>query len=142
VTDEFTREALATNAARRITAVGPMAVLDQIRELRGAPQFLRMDNGPEFIADTLRDWCKEQNIQANCCDPGSPWQNGRIESFNSRLRDELLIREVFDSMWEIRFMLEEHLNNYNHYRTHSALSYLTPSKYATKWWAENNVLAS
>ena len=79
VTDEFTREALATNAARRITAAGTMAVLDQMRELRGAPQFLRMDNGPEFIATTLRDWCKEQNIQANYCDPGSPWQNGRIE---------------------------------------------------------------
>ena len=64
VTDEFTREALATNAARRITAAGTMAVLDQIRESRGAPQFLRMDNGPEFIADTLHDWCKEQNIKA------------------------------------------------------------------------------
>jgi putative transposase len=93
---------LATNAARRITAAGTMAVLDQIREHRGAPQFLRMDNGPEFITDTLCDWCKEQNIKANYCDPGSPWQNGRIESCNSGLRDELLTREVFDSTWEIR----------------------------------------
>ena len=104
VTDEFTREALATNAARRISAACTMAVLDQIRELRGAPQFLHMYNVPKFIADTLRDWFKEQNIQANYCDPGSPGQegqqNGRIESFNSRLRDELLTREVFDSMWE------------------------------------------
>ena len=72
VTDEFTREDLATNAARRITAAGTMDVLDQIRELRGAPQFLRMDNVPEFIADTPRDWCNEQNIQANYCDPGAP----------------------------------------------------------------------
>jgi len=142
VTDEYTREALATNAARRITAAGTMAVLDQVRQQRGAPQFLRMDNGPEFIATTLRDWCKEQNIQANYCDPGSPWQNGRIESFNSRLRDELLTREVFDSMWEIRFMLEEHRNNYNHYRPHSALAYQTPIEYATKWRTENSVLAS
>jgi putative transposase len=62
VTDEYSREALATNAAHWITAAGTMAVLDQIRESRVAPQFLRMDNGPEFIADTLRDWCKEQNI--------------------------------------------------------------------------------
>ena len=110
VTDEFTHEALATNAARRITAAGTMAVLDQIREHRGAPQFLRMDNGPEFITDTLCDWCKEQNIKANYCDPGSPLNerrlNGRIESFNSRLRDELLTREVFDLMWEICFMLK------------------------------------
>ena len=72
VTDEFTLEDLATNAARRIPAAGTMAVLDQICEHRGAPQFLRMDNGPEFIVDTLLDWCKEQNIQANYCDPGSP----------------------------------------------------------------------
>jgi putative transposase len=121
------------------------AVLDHIGELWGAPQFLRMDNGPEFIADTLRDWCKEQNIQANYCDPGSPLnerqQNGRIKSFNSKLRDELLTREVFDSMWEIRLMLEEHRNNHNNYRPHSALSYLTPVEYATKWWTENSVLA-
>jgi transposase InsO family protein len=118
----------------------------QICEHRGAPQFLRMGNGPEFIADTLRDWCKEQNIQTNYCDLGSPLnerqQNGRIESFNSRLRDELLTREVFDSMWEIRFMLEEHRNNYNHYRPHSALSYLTSVEFATKWRTENSVLAS
>ena len=114
-------------------AAGTMAVLDQICEHRGAPQFLRMDNGPEFISETLRDWCKEQNIQASYCDPGSPWQNGRIESFNSRLRDELLTREVFDSMWEIRFMLEEHRNHYNHYRPHSALSYQTPVEFASKW---------
>ena len=125
-----------------MTAAGTTALLDQIREVRGAPQCLRMDNAREFIAETVRDWCKEQNIQANYCDPGSPWQNDRIESFNSRLRDELLTREVFDSMWEIRFMLEEHRNNYNHYRPHSALAYQTPIEYATKWRTENSVLAS
>ena len=90
----------------------------------------------------FRDWCKEQDIKANYCDPDSPWQNGCIESFNSRLRDELLTREVFDSMWEIRFMLEEHRNNYNHYRPHSALSYLTSVELATIWWAEYSVLAT
>ena len=142
VTDEFTRESLATNAARRILAAGTMAVLDQIREQRGSPMFLRMDNGPEFIADTSRDWCKELNIQANYCDPGSPWQNGRLGSFNSRLRDELQTREVLDSMWEICCMLEEHRNNYNHYRPHSALSYLTPFEFAAKWAAKNSVLVS
>jgi putative transposase len=142
VTDEYTREALATNAARRIAAAGTMAVLDQILELRGAPQFLRMDNGPEFIADTLREAVQRKNIKVNYCDMGSPWQNGRIESFNSRLRDELLTREVSDLMWEFRCTLEEHRNNYNHYRPHSALSYLTPIEFATKWRAENSVLAS
>ena len=143
VTDEFTREALATNAARRITAAGTMAVLDQIDEERGyAPAFLRMDNGPEFIADTLQDWCRATKINTSYCDPGSPWQNGRIESFNSRLRDELLTLEIFDSMWEIRFMLEEHRKNYNHYRPHSALGYMTPVEFATKWQEENAVLLS
>ncbi len=142
---EYPRETLELNVTRLITAAGTMAVLCQICEQRGAPQFLRMDNVPEFIADTLRDWCKEQNIQANYCDPGSPLnrrqQNGRIKSFNLKLRDELLTTEMFESMWEIRFMLEEHRNNYNHYRLHSALSYLIPSEYATKWRTENGVLA-
>lgn len=96
MSDEFTLEALATNAARHITSVGTMVVLDQICDSRGGPQLLRMDYGPEFVADTLRDRCKEQRIQANYCDSGSPWQNGRLESFNSRLKDELLTREVFD----------------------------------------------
>lgn len=133
VTDEHTRRALATTAARWITAAGTMAIPDQIRELRGAPQILRIDDEPEFIADTLHDWCQKQNIQANYCDPGSPLnkrqQNGRIESFNSRLRDELLIREVFGSMWEMRFVLEEDRNNC---RPHSALAYLTTIEFATK----------
>jgi len=143
VTDEFTREALATNAARRITAAGTMAVLDAVMEERGrAPQVLRMDNGPEFIADALQDWCKLTGITTSYCDPGSPWQNGRIESFNSRLRDELLSREVFDSMWEIRTMLEEHRQTYNSFRPHSALGYLTPEEFANNWRAANAVLAS
>ena len=142
VTDEFTREALATNAARQITAAGTMAVLDEAMTHRGAPRFLRMDNGPEFIADVLRDWCITTGITTSYCDPGSPWQNGRIESFNSRLRDELLSRETFDSMWEIKFMLEEHRQNYNHYRPHSALAYKTPVEFANDWRNENPVLVS
>ena len=143
VTDEFTREALATNAARRITAAGTMAVLDEVMAQRGtAPAVLRMDNGPEFIADALQDWCKLTGIRTSYCDPGSTWQNGRIESFNSRLRDELLSREVFDSMWEIRTMLEDHRQVYNAYRPHSALGYLTPEAFATNWRVQNSVLAS
>ena len=142
-TDEFTREALATNAARRITAAGTMAVLDEVMAQRGtAPAVLRMDNGPEFIADALQDWCKLTGIRTSYCDPGSPWQNGRIESFNSRLRDELLSREVFDSMWEIRTMLEDHRQVYNAYRPHSALGYLTPEAFATNWRVQSSVLAS
>jgi putative transposase len=120
-----------------------MAVLDEIIEERGqAPMFVALDNGPEFIADSLQDWCRTTTINTSYCDPGSPWRSGRIESFNSRLRDELLILEIFDSMWEIRFILEEHHKNYNHYRPHSALGYMTPVEFATKWQEENPVLLS
>ena len=142
VTDEFTRESLATSAARSITGEGTLDILDAVVAERQAPIFLRMDNGPEFIAEVLKDWCRELDIQATYCDPGSPWQNGRIESFNSRLRDELLTREVFDSMWEIRFMLEEYRENYNHFRPHSALAYMTPYEFTAKWHQGNKVLAS
>jgi putative transposase len=86
-----------------------------------------MGNGPEFISDSLRDWCKEQHIQANYCDPGSPWQNARLESFNSRIRDVLLTREVLDPMWEIIIMLEEHRNNCNRYRPHGVLGLPDPN---------------
>ena len=78
VTDEFTREALVTNVAKHIMAAGTMAVLAQIRELRGAPMFLRIGNGPEFIADTLRDCRREQNRKVNHYDPNSPGQNGLV----------------------------------------------------------------
>lgn len=92
-----------------MTAAGTMTILDHVGDLRGTPpQFLRMDNGPEFIADTMQDWCRQTGINTAFVDPGSPWQNGHIESFNGKLRDELLSREVFDSMWEIKVMLEDH----------------------------------
>jgi putative transposase len=101
-----------------------------------------MDNSPEFIADVLRDWCITTGITTSCCDPGSPRQNGRIESCNSRLRDELLSQEIFESMWEIKFMLEEHRQNYNHYRPRSALAYKTPVELANDRRNENPVLVS
>lgn len=143
VTDEFTREALACAPSRSITADGTMTILDHVGDLRGTPpQFLRMDNGPEFIADTMQDWCRQTGINTAFVDPGSPWQNGHIESFNGKLRDELLSREVFDSMWEIKVMLEDHRNTYNHYRPHSSLGYLTPHEFATRWHQHNQPLVS
>jgi len=106
------------------------------------PRRRRIDNGPEFIAEILQDWCNEVGINASYVAPGSPWQNGRIESLNSRLRDELLNREIFDSMWEIRTMLEEHRQDYSHYRPHSALVYMTPIEFVAKWNADNRWLTS
>jgi putative transposase len=139
VTDEFTREALACSAARRLTADATVAILDHVVDERGAsPKYLRMDNGPEFISDALVDWCRFNEIDASYIDPGSPWQNGFVESFNGHLRDELLTLEVFDSMWEMRTVLEDHRLEYNHYRPHSSLRYLTPVEFAQKWREQNN----
>ena len=108
--------------------------MDAVADERGTtPRFLRMDNGPEFIAKVLAAWCGTKHINASYIDPGSPWQNGFVESFNGHLRDELLAMEVFDSMWELRTLLEDHRNEYNHYRPHSSLRYLTPVEFAQRW---------
>ena len=142
VTDEFTREALACSPARRISAEQTIAILDAVTDERGTtPRFLRMDNGPEFVAKALVAWCRSRGINASYIDPGSPWQNGFVESFNGHLRDELLAMEVFDSMWELRTLLEDHRLEYNHYRPHSSLRYLTPVEFAQRW-REQNPLAS
>ena len=96
------------------------------------PRVLRMDNGPEFIADALQDWCELTDIKTSFCDPASAWWNGRIESLNSRLRDELRSRWVFDSTRGVRTMLEVHRQITISYRTHCALGYLTPEAFAAK----------
>jgi putative transposase len=140
VTDEFTREALACSPARRLTADATVAILDHLVAERGAaPDFLHMDNGPEFLADALVDWCRLNRINTSYIDPGSPWQNGYVESFNGHLRDELLTLEVFDSMREMRTILEDHRLEYNHYRPHSSLRYLTPVEFAEKWREQNRI---
>ena len=131
--DEFTCEAMPTNAARRITAAGTMVVQDEVMAALGvAPRVRHRDNGPEFIADPLQDWCQLTGINTSSGDPASPWQNGRIESFNSRLQDELLSREVFDSMWEMRTMFEVHRQITINCRPHCALGSLTPEAFAAK----------
>ena len=143
VTDEFTKEALAIDIRRSITADDTVEVLEALVRARGrAPEFLRMDNGPEFIADVLQDWCKERDINAAYVDPASPWQNGFVESFNGHLRDEFLNLEIFDSMWEIRTLLEDQRQTYNHYRPHSSLGYLTPVEFKQQWWSAQLALHS
>jgi len=138
VTDEFTREALACSPARRLASEHVIAILDAIIDERGtAPVFLRMDNGPEFIAHALVAWCRSKTINATYIDLGSPWQNGFVESFNGHLRDEFLSMEIFDSMWELRILLEDHRLEYNHYRPHSSLRYLTPVEFAQRWREQN-----
>src|SRR6476620_2574581 len=103
VIDEFTREALAIDVNRSIDADGVVEVLDRLAlQQQGAPNYVRFDNGPEFVAHAVNDWCRFNGTGSLFIDPGSPWQNARIESFNGRLRDELLNSWRFDSLREAR----------------------------------------
>lgn len=137
IIDEFTRECLTIDVARSITADDVVNRLDELMKERGAPHYLRMDNGPEFVAHALNDWCRFNKAGSLFIDPGSPWQNGWIESFNARLRDEFLNGQQFDSLLEAKVLLEDWRHEYNHERTHSALRRLTPVKFAETWKFRN-----
>ena len=132
IIDEYTRECLVIHVARKISAYD---VLDQLADLfilRGTPDFIRSDNGPEFIAEILRTWLSELGVRTLFIEPGSPWENGYIESFNGKLRDELLNREIFDTLLEARVLTEQYRRKYNTIRPHSALHYRPPAPEA---WA-------
>jgi putative transposase len=134
VVDEHTREALTITVDHRIDADATIDVLDRLAvERQTAPRFLRCDNGPELTANALRDWCRFTGAGTSYIEPGSPWQNPYVESFGSRLRDELLAVEAFSSLLEPRVLVEDWRIEYNTVRPHSALGYLTPTDYATTW---------
>lgn len=130
VVDEFTRECPAIVVARSIDADMVVATLDKIALVRGYPGFVRFDNGPEFIAEAVALWCATNSVGSIFIDPGSPWQNAWIESFNSRLRDELLNAWRFDSLLEAQVHIEDWRVDYNDNRPHSAHGDLTPSEFA------------
>jgi len=130
IVDEHTREALAMDVDRSITADKVVACLERLIAERGAPGFIRMDNGPEMIAWVLRDWCRLRGLGIIYIEPGSPWQNPWVESFNGRVRDELLNITEFGSLTEARVLIEDWRNEYNTWRPHSSLGGLTPVEYA------------
>jgi putative transposase len=130
IVDEHTRQALAMDADRSITADKLVAALDRLGAEHGAPGFIRMDNGPEMIAWVLRDWCRIRGLGTIYIEPGSPWQNPWVESFNGRVRDELLNITEFGSLTEARVLIEDWRNEYNTWRPHSSLGGLTPVEYA------------
>jgi putative transposase len=132
IVDEHTREALAMDVARSITGSDVVAVLDRLVAQRGAPGFIRMDNGPEMIAWVLQDWCRLRGLNTIYIEPGSPWQNPWVESFNGRVRDELLNITEFGSLTEARVLIEDWRNEYNTWRPHSSLGGLTPAEYADR----------
>lgn len=130
--DEYTRECLAIVVARKFTA---QDVLDTMAELfvsRGVPRHIRSDNGPEMTAIAVRDWLGKLEVGTLFIEPGSPWENGYCESFNGKLRDELLNGGIFHTMTEARIIIEEWRRHYNTVRPHSALRWRPPAP-ETAW---------
>jgi putative transposase len=139
VTDEFTRESLCDLVAYSIDADATVATLDKIAAGRGTfPEFIRMDNGPELTANVLRDWCRFTGTGTSYIEPGSPWQNPWVESYGSRMRDELLSLEQFDTLLEAQVLVADWREEYNTYRPHSSLGMRTPAEFA-EWWRTNQL---
>lgn len=130
ILDEYTRECLALEVERSITAQDVIAVLEYLFLVRGAPKFLRSDNGPEFIAEAVKAWLKPLHVKPAYIEPGSPWENAYSESFGSRLRDEFLNREVFANVREAKVLAEDYRRDYNEARPHSSLGYVAPAEFA------------
>jgi transposase InsO family protein len=128
--DEYTRECLAIHVDRHIKTDHVMQKLTEMFVERGTPAYLRSDNGPEFSAEHIRAWLGRLGVKTMFIEPGSPWENGYIESFNGKLRDELLNREIFDTVLEARVLAEEYRWEYNTIRPHSSLNYRPPAPQA------------
>lgn len=132
ILDEYSRGLMSLEVARSMTAKDVVAQLEKLVEHRGAPQFIRSDNGPEFVAEAVRKWIKNRGFKTLFIAPGSPWQNAYSESFNSRFRDEFLNVELFASLLEAEVLGEEHRYRYNHQRPHSSLGDLTSAEFASR----------
>jgi len=132
VLDEFTREAHEILVERSITAEDVIEMLKFLFSVHGEPEFIRSDNGPEFIANAIKDWLASSGVKTLYIEPGSPWENGYSESFNSRFRDELLNRELFTNLTEAQVLVEAYRVEHNHARPHSALGYRTPAEFAAE----------
>jgi len=133
VVDEFTREALEMLVERSIDAERTVSVLERLVGERGAPEYLRMDNGPELTAHALKDWCQFSRAGTAYIDPGAPWQNPFVESFHSRVRDELLDVEEFSCLAEAQVVIADWREDYNQRRPHSALGMRAPAVFAADW---------
>ncbi len=127
IIDEYTRECLAILTQRRITSGDVIEQLFYLFIFRGTPGYIRSDNGPKFTAKAVRRWLNDMEVTTLFIEPGSPWKNGYIESFNGKLRDELLNREIFTTLTEAKILIEEWRKEYNHIRPHSALNYRPPA---------------
>jgi len=136
VIDEFTRECLAIDVASGIRSGRVIEVLTQLVSVHGAPQHLRSDNGPEFVARAILRWLQQAQIETAFIDPGKPWQNGTDESFNGKFRDQHLSLQWFRNRAEAKVSIEEWRRHYNEVRPHSSLGYLTPAAFKAKHRAD------
>ena len=127
IIDEYTRECLDISVGRSISANDVIERLAELFLMRGIPEHIRSDNGPEFTAKAVREWLVRLGVRTLFIEPGSPWENGYIESFNGKLRDELLNREIFDTLLEARILIGNWRKEYNGFRPHSSLGYRPPA---------------
>jgi transposase InsO family protein len=127
IIDEFTRECLTITVNRKIGAQDVIDALFNLFVFRGIPEHIRSDNGPEFTAKAVRKWLNHLEVKTLFIEPGSPWENGYIESFNGKLRDELLNREIFTTLEEAKVLIGQWRKEYNQVRPHSALGYRPPA---------------
>ena len=132
IIDEYTRECLSIRPMRRINSQDVLEELYGLFLLRGTPEYIRSDNGPEFTARSVRNWLHGLGVTTLFIEPGSPWENGYIESFNGTLRDELLDREIFTTLCEAQVLIENWRNEYNQVRPHSSLKYRPPAPLAIR----------
>jgi putative transposase len=130
VVDEFTRECLTVEVERRFTAQDVVRTLDRLFKEHGAPEYIRSDNGPEFVATAVKQWLSASGVATLYIEPAGPWEDAYSESFNSRFRDGLLDRELFTSLVGAKALVADYASGYNHERPHSALQYATPAAFA------------
>ncbi len=141
--DEYSRECLAIEVSRQIKTIDVIEKLADLFILRGIPEHIRSDNGSEFSSRQIRRWLKAIGVKTLYIEPGSPWENGYIESFNGKLRDELLNREIFETLFEAKVLVERWRVEYNTLRPHSSLNYRPPAPEAIEpKWPENAVALS
>jgi putative transposase len=133
VIDEYTRECLAIRVARRMTSHDVLYALSELFLEYGIPEHIRSDNGPEFVAKAVRGWLANLGVRTLFIEPGSPWENGYIESFNGKLRDELLNGELFYTLKEAEILIEHWRREYNHLRPHSSLGGRPPAPETIAW---------
>jgi transposase InsO family protein len=136
--DEYTRTSLAVKVARRIRSQDVLEELYKLFLFHGVPDYIRSDNGPEFTAKAVRTWLSQLRVKMLFIEPGSPWENGYIESFNGKMRDELLNREIFTTLKEAKILIEQWRRDYNQIRPHSSLGYKPPAPETVLTMATNH----